>query len=108
VTLYKNGATTGSSCTVASSQSSCTITGATVAVNGTSDTIVLAVNKTAGTSYAGTATASAVHSVGLNGQIVFKVPTGGNYTITAWGATTSSALTGQTVSGATSKTLTVS
>ena len=58
MTLYKNGASTGSSCTIGNSQTGCTISGLSLAVNGTSDTIVLVVNRTAGTSYTGNASAS--------------------------------------------------
>jgi hypothetical protein len=111
VTLYKNGATTGSSCTVAGGQSGCTITGTSVSVNGTSDTVVLVLARTSGTgtSYSGTLTASAGHSTPpAAGQITFNVPSGSGYTITAWGANTSAQLTGQSVTAATTKTLTVS
>ena len=57
MTLYKNGASTGSSCTVGNSQTGCTISGLSLAVNGT-DTLVLVVNRTSGTSYTGTASTS--------------------------------------------------
>ena len=98
-------------CTIGNSQTSCTISGLNVAVNGTSDTVVLVVTRTSGTgtSYAGTASASAAHSTPpVAGQIAFNVPSGSGYTITAWGASTSSQLTGQTVTAPTTKTMTVS
>jgi Tfp pilus assembly protein PilV len=110
VTLYKNGASTGASCAIAGGQTGCTIT-SNVSVNGTSDTVVLVVSRTSGsgTSYNGTASASASHSTPpAAGQITFNVPSGSGYTITAWGASTSAQLTGQTVTSATTKTLTVS
>ena len=109
VTLYKNGASTGSSCTIGNSQSGCTIGGLSLAVSGT-DTIVLVLTRTSGsgTSYSGTATASAAHSTPpAAGQITFNVPTGGGYTITAWGANTSAQATGQSVTSPTAKTLAV-
>jgi Tfp pilus assembly protein PilV len=110
VTLYKNGASTGSSCTVAGSQTGCTIGGASVSVNGSSDTVVLVVARTSGvgTSYSGTASTAAGHSTPpVAGQITFNVPSGGGYTITAWGANTSLQQTGQSVTSATTKTLAV-
>ena len=60
VTLYKNGASTGSSCTIGNSQTGCTISGLNLSVNG-SDTIVLVVSRTSGTgtSYTGNGSASA-------------------------------------------------
>jgi hypothetical protein len=110
VTLYKNGASTGSACTIAGGQTGCTISGASVSVNGTSDTVVLVVTRTSGsgTSYSGTGSTTAGHSTPpVAGQITFNVPSGGGYTITAWGANTSSQLTGQSVTSATTKTLAV-
>jgi hypothetical protein len=111
VTLYKNGASTGLGCTIAAGQTGCTIGGASVTANGTSDTVVLVLARTSGTgtSYSGTASASAAHSTPpAAGQITFNVPSGSGYTITAWGASTSAQLTGQSVTSATAKTLTVS
>ena len=111
VTLYKNAASTGSSCTVAAAQTGCTMSNLNVSVNGTSDTLVLVVNRTSGsgTSYSGAATTSAGHSTPpAAGQITFNLPSGSGYTITAWGANTSSQLTAQSVTSATTKTLTVS
>jgi len=111
VTLYKNGVSTGSSCTVAAGQTGCTINGTSVSVNGSSDTVVLVVARTSGTgtSYSGTLSASAGHSTPpAAGQITFNVPSGSGYTITAWGANTSAQLTGQSVTTATTKTLPVS
>jgi hypothetical protein len=85
------------------------ITGLNVAVNGSSDKILVAVSKSAGTTYTGTGTAVAWHaSAPVAGQVTFFVPSGTGYTITAWGASTSSQLTGQTVTSPTTKTLTVS
>jgi hypothetical protein len=108
VTLYKNGASTGSSCTIGNSQASCAITGLNVAVNGTTDTVVLVVGRTAGSSYSGTGTAAVGHSTPpAAGQITFNVPSGSGYTVMAWGATTM-AQTTATVTSATTKTLTVS
>jgi hypothetical protein len=108
VTLYKNGASTGSSCTIGNSQASCAITGLNVAVNGTSDTVVLVVSRTAGSSYSGTGTAAVGHSTPpAAGQITFNVPSGSGYTVMAWGATTM-AQTTATVTSPTTKTLTVS
>ena len=111
VTLYKNGVSTGSSCTVAAGQTGCTINGTSVSVNGSSDTVVLVLTRTSGTgtSYSGPLSASAGHSTPpAAGQITFNVPSGTGYTITAWGANTSAQLTGQSVTSATTKTLTVS
>jgi hypothetical protein len=109
VTLYKNGTSTGSSCIVAAGQSRCSMSGLSVAVNGSSDKIVLGVQKTAGTTSTAAGTAMASHQTGaVAGQVTFFVPTGSGYTITAWGATTSAQLTSQSVMGATTKTLTVS
>ena len=66
VTLYKNGATTGSTCTIGNSQQSCTISGLNVAVNGTTNTIVLVVTRTSGTgtSFTGTGTGSVTEGTG--------------------------------------------
>jgi hypothetical protein len=110
ITLYKNGSSTGSSCTIGNSQTGCTISGLNVSVNGTSDTIVLAINRTSGssTTYTGSASASAGHTTTPTSQVVFNVPSGSGYTITAWRTTTSTELTNQTVTSPTTKTLTVS
>ena len=63
VTLYKNNATTGLSCNIPWFSSSCTITSAGLTVNGTSDSIVLAVARTGHFTFSGTATTSATEDV---------------------------------------------
>ncbi len=74
VNLLKNGASVAS-CTVAGGTNGCTMSGLAVAVNGSSDTVVLRVAQTAGaTSFTGTATTTAVESVTTNTNFAGSAP----------------------------------